>query len=207
MFEMNMTTVSKGKQIKRVSWDQYDSARELVELARGGCNASFRELVELNHESVRLYLAHYIGCPHQADDLAQDVFLVAYQKLSDFRGQSKFSTWIIGIARFKALRFLRSEKTRRKMNQQYFEVGLIEQSMSHLQLEQDEIGRARAEVLKSCLEELPDRSSRLVDQFYFQGMSAVNIAAMYDESSGAIRTKLLRIRKVLLRCINSKLPS
>jgi len=93
------------------------------------------------------------------------------------------------------------------MNQQYFEAGLIEQSMSHLQLEQDEIGRARAEVLKSCLEELPDRSSRLVDQFYFQGMSAVNIAAMYDESSGAIRTKLLRIRKVLLRCINSKLPS
>ena len=79
--------------------------------------------------------------------------------------------------------------------------------MNHLQLEQDEIGQTRAEVLKSCLEELPDRATRLIDQYYFQEMTAVDIAATTGVSCSAIRTKLLRIRKVLLRCINSKLSS
>ncbi len=202
-----MTTVSREKQIEQLDLDEFDSVRRLVDQACGGCTDSFRELVELNHESVRLYLAHFVGCPHQADDLAQDVFLVAYQKLNVFAGQSKFSTWIIGIARRKALNFLRNQRIKRKRSQQYFEAGLIEQQMSHLQLETDEVGRARAEVLKSCLTELPDRSARLIDQFYFQEMTAVEIAAMHDQSRSAIRTKLLRIRKVLLRCINSKLPS
>ena len=187
--------------------DECESVERLVEQACGGCTNSFRELVQLNHESVRLYLAHFIGCPHQADDLAQEVFLVAYQKLEKFSGQSRFSTWIIGIARHKALQFLRNQTTQRKNNRQYFEAGLIEQQIDHLQLEQDEIGQARAEVLKSCLEELPERSAQLIDQFYFQEMTSVDIAAINDVSCSAIRTKLLRIRKVLLRCINSKLPS
>lgn len=203
----DMTTVSRDKPIEQTSLDEFDSVPRLVEQARGGCTDSFRTLVQLNHESVRLYLAHFIGCPHQADDLAQDVFLVAYQKLDVFTGQSKFSTWIIGIARHKALRFLREQKTLRKNNRQYFEAGLIDQQMNHLQLEQDEVGRARAEVLKSCLEELPDRSARLINQFYFQEMTTVDIAALNAATRSAIRTKLLRIRQVLLRCINSKLPN
>ena len=203
----DMATVSREKQIEQQSLDECESVERLVEQACGGCTDSFRELVQLNHESVRLYLAHFIGCPHQADDLAQEVFLVAYQKLEVFKGQSKFSTWIIGIARHKALRYLRDQSTRRKKNRQYFEAGLIEQQISHLRLEQDEVGRARAEVLKSCLEELPDRSARLIDQFYFEEMTAADIAAINGASSSAIRTKLLRIRKILLRCINSKLPS
>ena len=203
----DMTTVSRDKQIEQPSLDEFDSVPRLVEQACGGCTDSFRALVQLHHESVRLYLAHFVGCPHQADDLAQDVFLVAYQKLDVFTGQSKFSTWIIGIARRKALQYLRKRSTQRKNNRQYFEAGLIEQQMSHLQQETDEVGRTRAEVLKSCLTELPDRSARLINQFYFQEMTAVEIAAMHDQSRSAIRTKLLRIRKVLLRCINSKLPS
>ena len=203
----DMATVSREKQIEQQSLDECESVERLVEQACGGCTDSFRELVQLNHESVRLYLAHFIGCPHRADDLAQEVFLVAYQKLEVFKGQSKFSTWIIGIARHKALHFLRKQTTQRKNNRQYFEARLIEQQMNHLQLEQDEIGQTRAEVLKSCLEELPDRATRLIDQYYFQEMTAVDIAATTDVSCSAIRTKLLRIRKVLLRCINSKLSS
>jgi len=202
----DMTTVSRDKQIEPSDCDEFDSARWLVERACEGCKDSFRELVQLNHQPVRLYLARFIGCPHQADDLAQDVFLVAYQKLNEFRGQSKFSTWIFGIARYKALHFLRSQSTLRKKNQQYFEAALMEQQLSNLQSEQDEIGLARAESLKSCLEELPDRSMHLINQFYFQEMTAVNIAAANDEAPNSVRMKLLRIRKILLRCIRSKIP-
>lgn len=205
MYDMN--AVSEGRRIKLASLDEFDSAGRLVEQARDGCDDSFRQLVQLNHDSVRLYLARFISCPHQADDLAQDVFLVAYLKLGEFRGDSKFSTWIIGIARLKAFHFLRNEKALRRKHKQYFEAGLIEQQIVSLQDETDEIGHARAKALKSCIEELPNKSIRLIDQFYFQEISGVDIAAINDEASGGIRMKLLRIRKVLLRCINSKLAN
>lgn len=201
----NMTAASTSIRMEPTSLHEFDSVDQLVEQAIGGCEDSFRQLVQLNHESVRLYLARFIGCPHQADDLAQDTFLVAYEKLSEFRGESKFSTWIIGIARFKAISFLRKQKTLRKKNQQYFEAELIEQQLNHLQVETDDIGLARADALKSCIAELPDQSMQLIDQFYFQEMTATNIAATDDQASGSIRMKLLRIRKVLLRCINLKL--
>lgn len=205
MFDMN--AVPREKQIEQTSLDECHSVEMLVEQACGGCTDSFRKLVDLNHESVRLYLAHFIGCPHQADDLAQEVFLVAYQKLDTFSGHSKFSTWIIGIARCKALGFLRSRRTRNINNRKYFEAGLMKQQISHLELESVEIGRARAKALKTCLEELPDHSERLINQFYFQDINAADIAAIHDKPQSSIRTKLLRIRKILLRCINSKLPN
>ena len=78
------TVVSREKQIEQASLNEFDSVQGLIEQACGGCTDSFRSLVQLNHESVRLYLAHFVGCPHQADDLAQDVFLVAFQKLDEF---------------------------------------------------------------------------------------------------------------------------
>ena len=204
---VDMTAESANSPVEPTNLYEFGSMGRLVQQACDGCDESFRRLVQLNHESVRLYLTRFIGCPHQADDLAQDVFLVAYQKLGEFSGQSKFTTWIIGIARHKALHFLRNQATMRKKNQQYFEAGLLAQQMSHLQVEQDEIGQARSAVLKSCLEELPHQSARLIDQFYFQEMTTVDIAAINGQSRTAISTKLLRIRKVLFRCINSKLPN
>ena len=202
---VDMTAESTNSPVKPTNLYEFGSMGRLVQQACDGCDESFRRLVQLNHESVRLYLTRFIGCPHQADDLAQDTFLVAYQKLDEFRGEAKFSTWIIGIARFKAIHFLREQKALRAKNQQYLEAAPIEQKLNQLQVETDETGLARAEALKSCIGELPDQSMQLIDQFYFQEMTATSIAAMDDQASGAIRMKLLRIRKVLLRCINLKL--
>ena len=53
----DMATVSREKQIEQQSLDECESVERLVEQACGGCTDSFRELVQLNHESVRLYLS------------------------------------------------------------------------------------------------------------------------------------------------------
>jgi RNA polymerase sigma-70 factor, ECF subfamily len=79
-------------------------------LSREDHNA-FAELVRRYQSPVRAFLARMArGDTHLADDLAQETFLKAWKNLNTFRGNSKFSTWLFGIA----LNELRSAARRRK---------------------------------------------------------------------------------------------
>ncbi|MCX7827103.1 MAG: sigma-70 family RNA polymerase sigma factor [Verrucomicrobiae bacterium] len=60
---------------------------------------AFDELVRRHQSPVRGFLLKMTqGDAHLADDLAQETFLRAWRKLSTFRGQARFSTWLFGIA-------------------------------------------------------------------------------------------------------------
>ncbi len=60
---------------------------------------AFGELVRRHQSPVRAFLARMArGDAHLADDLAQETFLKAWKKLHSFRGNSRFSTWLFGIA-------------------------------------------------------------------------------------------------------------
>ncbi|HVU27984.1 MAG TPA: sigma-70 family RNA polymerase sigma factor [Verrucomicrobiae bacterium] len=79
-------------------------------LAREDQNA-FGELVRRHQSPVRAFLARMTrGDSHLADDLAQETFLKAWQKLQTFRGSAKFSTWLFGIA-FNEFRSVARKRT------------------------------------------------------------------------------------------------
>jgi RNA polymerase sigma factor (sigma-70 family) len=60
---------------------------------------AFGELVRRYQSPVRAFLARMTqGDSHLADDLAQETFLKAWQKLRAFRGEARFTTWLFGIA-------------------------------------------------------------------------------------------------------------
>ena len=60
---------------------------------------AFGELVRRHQSPVRIFLTRMTrGDSHLADDLAQETFLKAWQKLYTYRGSAKFSTWLFGIA-------------------------------------------------------------------------------------------------------------
>lgn len=174
---------------------------------RTGIGIDFDELVLENHQLVRLFLARFIHCPQRVDDLAQDTFVTAFKQLHRFEGRSKASTWLIGIARNKALQYLRLEKRRKDRTRTFFNSlpgfrQLQQQSDEELLLDESV---ERLEALKDCLGELPVQSFELIQQFYFGGVTAVAIAAQTDAKESAVRMKLKRIREVLQRCISSKL--
>jgi RNA polymerase sigma-70 factor (ECF subfamily) len=60
---------------------------------------AYGELVRRHQSAVRAFLTRMLrGDRHQADDLAQETFLKAWQKLRTFRSEARFSTWLLGIA-------------------------------------------------------------------------------------------------------------
>ena len=195
-----METVPKNK---RNSLENTDSTRKLVEQASAGCSDSFGQLVEQNHRTIRLYLGKYIHCSAQVDDVAQEVFFIAFGQLSRFRQESKFSTWLIGIARNKALEFLKAEVKARKKRKQFFEAEIGSRQISRLenQHREDELAEERLWAMQVCLDQLPEKLRKLIDLYYFDQQPASDIAAESNVSTGSIRMRLLRIRRILQKCI------
>jgi len=76
---------------------------DLVRLAQGGDADAFGELVERNRRAVFRAALAALGSPAEADDVAQDAFVMAYRKLHSFRGEAAFRTWLLAIAWRKAL--------------------------------------------------------------------------------------------------------
>lgn len=76
---------------------------ELVRLAQAGDTAAFGELVERNRRAVFRAALAAVGSPGEADDVTQEAFVTAWRKLSGFRGDAQFRTWLLSITWRKAI--------------------------------------------------------------------------------------------------------
>jgi len=76
---------------------------ELVRRAQAGDVGAFGELVERNRRAVFRAALAAVGSAADADDVAQDAFVTAFQKLGGFRGDASFRTWLLAITWRKAI--------------------------------------------------------------------------------------------------------
>ncbi|HSK08509.1 MAG TPA: RNA polymerase sigma factor [Vicinamibacterales bacterium] len=76
---------------------------ELVERARHGDRDAFGELVERHQQAVFRTALAALRSREEAEEVAQDAFVAAMQKLDDFRGEASFKTWLLAIAWHRAI--------------------------------------------------------------------------------------------------------
>ena len=84
---------------------------ELVERTKAGDSTAFEELVRKYDRQIYRTAQHITQNREDAEDITQDVFFKAFQKLEQFQGNSKFSTWLVRIAVNESLMRLRKRKT------------------------------------------------------------------------------------------------
>jgi RNA polymerase sigma-70 factor (ECF subfamily) len=186
-----------------------DDSASLVEKAKKGSHSAFTELVRLHHAGIRSFLRRFLHGCEATDDLAQEVFLAAYRQLDEYRGPAPFRSWLMGIARNRAMMYMRSEARRRRREEHAVEVAVIQwqaqrlEDSASLQEEHDDTLAA----LRSCIDELPPASKFVVDQYYFGDESTESIARALNKKSGAVRMMLMRVRRALGKCIAAKLSN
>lgn len=83
---------------------------ELAALATAGDHAAFGELVRRHGSAVRGLLRRMGATPSEADDVAQDAFLTAFERIGEFRGQGAFAAWVKKIGARHYLRRLQKER-------------------------------------------------------------------------------------------------
>ena len=81
---------------------------QLVARARQGDPAAFGELVDRHRSAVYRAALAALGSPAEAEDAAQEAFLLAYRRLSGFRGDASVKTWLLTIAWHQAINRRRS---------------------------------------------------------------------------------------------------
>jgi len=185
-----------------------DDEKELIRRAREGASEAFAELVLRHQGRVRAYLARHLRDRDMADDLAQETFLIGLRDLNSYQGHGSLGVWLIGIARNRALDYLRGEARRQAHAAHRFEALLAASRVERLEAEAanpcEEEGRRKA-ALEDCVRNLPDKSASLIRERYFGGSSAREIAARRATSEEVVRTTLLRIRNALKRCVKQRL--
>src|SRR3954468_7353409 len=87
----------------------HDADAELVAAAAGGDRDAFGVLLERHYARIHGLAWRMTGSRTDADDVAQDVCCALVEKIGDFRGEAKFSTWLCGIT-FNACRDLRRRR-------------------------------------------------------------------------------------------------
>src|SRR5262245_52525970 len=84
--------------------------RELVEQAQRGDASAFPELVRRHQKQIFRLARRMLGTDADAQEVLQDAFLSAYQKIPEFRGDAQFSSWVYRIAANFALMRLRRRR-------------------------------------------------------------------------------------------------
>jgi RNA polymerase sigma factor (sigma-70 family) len=83
---------------------------EIISAVLNGNQQAYAQIVERHKTFVFTLVLRYIKSREDAEEVAQDIFVKAYRALADFKGASKFSTWLYTIVTTTCISFLRKKK-------------------------------------------------------------------------------------------------
>ena len=169
-----------------------------------GHNATHPDVVELvtaYGEPVYRYAYRLAGSAHDAEDLTQQTFLIAHQRLEQLRDPAKALAWLRTIARSCFLKSLRKWSPAAEAD---LDVDLNDWSPQHVFREGSRDEPFDGERLQAALTELPDEFRLVVVMFYFDQLSYKEIAEQLDLPQGTVMSRLSRAKATLRRKLTAK---
>lgn len=167
---------------------------EWIREAQGGSPDDFARLVDRYGDLVYECVLRIVRSPETAEEVAQDAFVKAWRALPDFRGDSRFSTWLYTIATRRALDVLRTQQ-RRGEHETVVEPEILEATVD------ESAGPAGAEKrrLERVLAKLDPLRRAVVTLYYLRDLSVGEISNSLDLPEGTVKTHLHRARRELRR--------
>jgi RNA polymerase sigma factor (sigma-70 family) len=157
---------------------------ELAGLAAAGDRRAFGELVRRHGSSVRGLLRRMGADPTRADDVAQDAFLAAFERIREFRGQGTFVAWVRRIAARLYLKRLQRERRR-------FDLETAEAELTETDLATE--GRAAGRIdLDEALKRLAEAERLCVSLCYGAGLSHGEAAEALNLPLGTVKSHVKR---------------
>lgn len=186
---------------------QNTTDRHLVEKVLSGDTRAFAVIVHNTEKLVAKIIFQLIPGDGDRKDIAQDIYLKAYQKLPTFKFQSKLSTWIGQIAYNTALDFLRKKKLilsglMNGDNEYGEENNMLENLMAVKGASAETadvfiINKNVSEIVKAGIEKLPTVYKTLITLYHQEELSYEEIGEITGLPSGTVKSYLFRARKEL----------
>jgi RNA polymerase sigma-70 factor (ECF subfamily) len=182
----------------------------LVRSARHGDLAAYDDLVKRYQERIYATIYHMTSNHEDANDLAQESFIKAFQALKSFKGGSSFYTWLYRIAVNKTINFLKQRKNRIHMSLNDMDFN-AEHNPDLVALISDKTPRREAglselqEKLNAAMLKLSEPHRLVVVLHDVQGQSHEEIAKIMDCNIGTVRSRLFYARQQLQGYLNDYL--
>ncbi|HBY67565.1 MAG: RNA polymerase [Flavobacteriaceae bacterium] len=160
-----------------------------------GNTQAYANLVTKYQNYVFTILIRMLKNREEAEEVAQDTFVKAFEALSTFRGESKFSSWLYSIAYRKALDTIRKNKRFKTTEciEEYAKIDFRETENALTYLEDKE----RKDFIENCIMQLPEDNAAIITLYYFDELSVKEIAVITKLTEDNIKIKLYRSRKKL----------
>lgn len=175
-----------------------DDEAELIHAAQRGDVSAFSALVARHHAAVRACLAVRMIDVHEAEDLAQEAFIIAFRKLPESDPNLSLGPWLRGIA----LKLLANH--RRKFRAQAAGSAADLRDLLDAEVAADFGAGREAETmsaLRDCLDELEGPARQLLHERYADGASIDELAGRLGRKASTVTMQLHRLRGVLASCI------
>ncbi len=172
---------------------------DLIQQTLDGDEQAFSKLVEKYQKQIHALAWQKIGDFHTAQEITQDTFLTAHQKLKSLKHYNSFSGWLYVIADRKCKNWHRKNKLTLKSLEDMDPIELEEVYYSEYMTHQREeaANRKRRALVQKLLSKLQESERTVVNLYYIAEMTCEEIAKFLGISPNAVRTRLHRARKRL----------
>lgn len=170
-----------------------------IDKVLSGDTNAFAVLVDRYKNMVFTLALKVLKHREEAEEVAQDTFIKAFKSLKNFKGTSKFSTWLYKIAYHNCLdrtkKFSKAYQT--DTIDEYTENRITSGNDTGVMIERNE----RAELIQQCMNLLPEDERTILWLFYYEEMSLKEIVEVTSLTESNIKVKLHRARKHMLAVV------
>jgi RNA polymerase sigma-70 factor (ECF subfamily) len=170
----------------------------LIRRIAGGDQVAMQILFARHRVALYRWLLRLVRDEALAEDLLSDVFLDVWRRAASFEGRSSVSTWLLAIARNKAV------STRRRRT----DAELDEESTSNVPDRADDPEVAlqkknRAELLRQSIDRLSPEHREVIDLVYYHGKAVTEVAEIVGIKEATVKTRVFYARKKLAELVTA----
>jgi RNA polymerase sigma factor (sigma-70 family) len=170
----------------------------VVECKQGSKKACY-ELYKLYSKAMLNVAFRIVGNIGDAEDILQEAFLDAFNKIGDFRQETTFGLWLKQMVVHRSINLLR----KRKLELVEVEDGVIENIADDEEEDDGEV-QYRVAVIKDTMNELPENYRVILSLYLLEGYDHEEIGEILNIAENTSRTQLLRAKRKLCELIKRK---
>ena len=171
---------------------EYSSDEMLVERIAAGDKLAMQVLFARHRTNIYRWLFRFVGNETVAEDLLSDVFFDVWQEAGRFEGRAAVTTWLLSIARFKALS-ARRRRTDAALDETIETTVADSADNAEVALEKKHQG----EVLRAAMTKLSREHREIIDLVYYHEKSVDEAAQVLGIPSATVKTRMFYARKKL----------
>jgi RNA polymerase sigma-70 factor, ECF subfamily len=178
---------------------QTTSDEVLIGRIASGDRLAMQVLFARHHVKIYRFVLRLVRNESKAEDLISEAFLEIWRQAGKFEGRSTVSTWMLSIARFKALSTLR-RRTEQELDEEV--AGAIEDQADNPEAALAKKDKSAA--LRQCLTKLSPDHREVIDLVYYHDKSVKEVASIVGIPEATVKTRMFYARKKLSELVKEQ---